>query len=75
MRLSLRSGERGDHANAMLMFFSIMTGSPDPGGVVPAIEVARVVTSVAHLRNIIDISCKMIDYYPEKSVGKEGGAM
>ncbi len=33
-------------------------------------EACRVQTSVAHLRAIVDVICRSIDYYPEKRVKK-----
>lgn len=56
--IMLRGGTDGVSSNAIVRFYSVM---PDA-----AIELSRVQLSVDHIRAIVDLFAKSIDYYPTR---------
>jgi hypothetical protein len=51
---------RDDFPIASLIFYSVI---PDQGIIE---ETARIQTSVEHLRKIVDLLCRQLDYYPDR---------
>ncbi len=50
---------RNDISNATLSFFTFMPPNH-------SIEVSRIVTTHAHLKEIADVICRNLNHYPEK---------
>lgn len=55
---------RGDVPVGMLRFYA---GLPDK-----LIEVSRLQMSIAHLRQMAEVFCRVLDYYPERPTSRPG---
>ena len=61
MRMTRRS-----NADGGIVIFSFAHVMPEPTKEIAGAEIARLATSPTHTKEMIDVMCKSMDYYPDK---------